>query len=173
MTLPKRQRSSLRQPKRLKLATGQSTVFTLDIGEGGLCFECMKTPARSSVVRGTVNVAGVDFAFEGLVAWTVAGDPRVNQRGRCGVRFTQVSDGFAAALKLSKPPTTITTIGVAPAGAAPGHVVEATRGSSEAPSITLQGDIWVVRSQNAAGRVQEYRCAKEAQARQLFAALRR
>ena len=170
MTSPTRQRSSVRQPKRFKLATGQSTVFTLDVGEGGLCFESMKVPARSTEVSGSVNVAGVDFTFQGTVAWTIAGDPRVNQRGRCGVRFTKVADGFVEALRLSRP-TSSAAVSAAPRPVAvPSPAV--TTVSPNGPSISLQGDIWVVRTFNAAGRPQEFRCAKEAQARQLYASLR-
>ena len=34
-------------------------------------------------------------------------------------------------------------------------------------SVTKEDDVWVIRIENPSGKVQEYRCATEAQARQL------
>ena len=39
------------------------------------------------------------------------------------------------------------------------------------PVVTQENDIWVIRFENAPGKVQEYRCATEAQARQLAVVL--
>ena len=35
------------------------------------------------------------------------------------------------------------------------------------PVVTKEDDVWVIRLENAAGKMQEYRCASETQARQL------
>ena len=35
------------------------------------------------------------------------------------------------------------------------------------PMLTQDNDVWVLRVENTPGKVQEYRCATEAQARQL------
>lgn len=37
--------------------------------------------------------------------------------------------------------------------------------------VTREDDVWVIRIENANGKVQEYRCATEVQARQLAAVL--
>jgi hypothetical protein len=35
------------------------------------------------------------------------------------------------------------------------------------PVVTKEDDVWVIRLENPGGKIQEYRCATEAQARQL------
>ena len=40
------------------------------------------------------------------------------------------------------------------------------------PTVTKEADVWVVRVERPGGKMQEYRCASEAQARQLEAALK-
>ncbi len=35
------------------------------------------------------------------------------------------------------------------------------------PVVTKEDDVWVIRLESEAGKVQEYRCASESQARQL------
>jgi hypothetical protein len=40
------------------------------------------------------------------------------------------------------------------------------------PTVIKEGDVWVVRVERPGGKMQEYRCASEAQARQLEAALK-
>ena len=39
--------------------------------------------------------------------------------------------------------------------------------SATKPTVTQENDVWVIRLENTTGKVQEYRCATEAQARQL------
>ncbi len=41
------------------------------------------------------------------------------------------------------------------------------------PQVTKEDDVWVVRVERKGGKLQEYHCATEAQARQLEAALSR
>jgi hypothetical protein len=36
-----------------------------------------------------------------------------------------------------------------------------------APVVTKEDDVWVIRLENPSGKIQEYRCASESQARQL------
>lgn len=40
-----------------------------------------------------------------------------------------------------------------------------------APVVSLENGVWIVRFERAGGKQQEYRCATEAQARQLAVAL--
>ena len=35
------------------------------------------------------------------------------------------------------------------------------------PVVTKEDDVWVIRLENESGKIQEYRCASESQARQL------
>ncbi len=42
---------------------------------------------------------------------------------------------------------------------------------SKLPQITLEHEVWVVRVERTGGKLQEYRCATEAQARQLVVEL--
>jgi len=39
--------------------------------------------------------------------------------------------------------------------------------SDEKPVVTKEDDVWVIRLTTEAGKLQEYRCASESQARQL------
>jgi len=39
------------------------------------------------------------------------------------------------------------------------------------PTMTKEDDVWVIRVENVSGKTQEYRCATEKQAKQLFNAL--
>lgn len=41
----------------------------------------------------------------------------------------------------------------------------------KSPQVTKENDVWVVRVERTGGKMQEYRCATEAQARQLEAEL--
>ena len=41
------------------------------------------------------------------------------------------------------------------------------------PVVTKEDDVWVIRVEKANGKMQEYRCASEGQARQLAAVLSR
>ncbi len=171
MTKPTTPRSHPRLPKRFKVTSGHTTLFTLDVGPGGLAFEAMKPPARGSTVSGTVNIGGVDFAFEGLVAWSRPSDSRVGQRGRCGVRFTRVADGLFAALNTSRGQQQQVAVN-APRLVAATPPTASHPATDSMPTISLHGETWVVRSPASEGRrSQEYRCAQESQARNLYRAL--
>jgi hypothetical protein len=41
----------------------------------------------------------------------------------------------------------------------------------EKPVMTKEDDVWVIRIESSTGKTQEYRCATEKQAKQLFTAL--
>jgi hypothetical protein len=44
-------------------------------------------------------------------------------------------------------------------------------GMGTKPVMTKEDDMWVIRVESASGKMQEYRCATEKQAKQLFTAL--
>ncbi len=163
------QRAQPRRSQRLRIATTGATFFTVDVSAGGLSFESLNVPARSRSVAGTIHVGSTDFAFEGVVAWVRSGDVRVNQRGRCGIRFTSTAPGFAEALIMSRSGSNATAsppVRAALLTAMP----EASLQASQGLTVALEGQVWVVTSRTTSGRQQEFRCAGEAQARKLAAA---
>ncbi len=164
---PKTPRSHVRQPRRFKVTTPQLAAFTLDVGFGGLCLETMKALPRGSQVSGSVYINGQDWAFEGVVAWAAAGDPRLNQRARSGIRFTKVADGLNQALKLT--PTLTPPQPRPPMAARPrpeSIPTPSTSGHRQEATVSLEGEAWVVHTKSG-GRVQEFRCVQEADARRL------
>ena len=164
------QRSQPRRSQRLRIDTPQATFFTVDVSAGGVSFESLNAPARGRCVAGTIHVGKNDYGFEGVVAWVRAGDVRVNQRGRCGIRFTSTEAGFSEALVASRSasnPAVTPPLRAAPVTAMPVALVQASQG----PTVVLQGEVWVVTARAQSGRQQEFRCAGEAQARKLATAL--
>jgi hypothetical protein len=86
-------RSSSRQRRRFRVALGQPS-FTHDVGPGGFCTELLRVLVPGTAVQGSIGAQGSEFAFAGRVAWARPGDARMGLRGRMGVSFTQVSQGF-------------------------------------------------------------------------------
>ncbi|MHB8875972.1 MAG: PilZ domain-containing protein [Myxococcaceae bacterium] len=93
-----------RQRRRLRVALGKVAVFTSDVSEGGFCAELMHVLEPGHAVSGTVAVGSHEYPFLGKVAWARAGDPRLGQRGRMGVRFESIDDHFLAAYHSAFPP---------------------------------------------------------------------
>lgn len=83
-----------RTRKRLRVTVGLSPAFTSDISPGGFCIETMKTQKPGTGIAGKIRVGELDVEFSGTVAWARAGDLRMNQRGRMGVRLTQVPQEY-------------------------------------------------------------------------------
>jgi hypothetical protein len=83
---------------RLRLRSGQGVAFTVDVGEGGICTEQMRVPPVGTPIEGHIYLDGGDASFAGRVVWTRAGDFRLNQLGRMGVRFDRVDPLFARGL---------------------------------------------------------------------------
>jgi len=88
-------RASLRYRRRYRvLLTGHPSAFTVDVGAGGFCTELMRVLPPGTPVAGSLHVKGAEVAFAGRVAWARPGEARMNLRGRMGVSFTRVQDGF-------------------------------------------------------------------------------
>lgn len=64
----------------------------------GLTLEDLSTALPGTNLTGTVQVGSEDFYFEGEVSWAQAADPRLQLRGRAGLRFTSMPDAFFARL---------------------------------------------------------------------------
>jgi hypothetical protein len=81
-------RASHRNRRRLRVSLGTTPTFTADISAGGFCVEILRTPAPGTPVSGTIRFPDAEVAYAGVVVWALAGSPRLNLRGRIGVRFT-------------------------------------------------------------------------------------
>jgi PilZ domain len=99
-------RATPRHRRRLRGSLGVTPFFTADISAGGFGVEILRTPAPGTPVDGTIRLAGAEVPFAGLVIWARAGSPRLNLRGRIGVRFTSLP---AAAAKLLAADTLLAT----------------------------------------------------------------
>ncbi|HET6923206.1 MAG TPA: PilZ domain-containing protein [Anaeromyxobacteraceae bacterium] len=83
-------RTGARARRRVRVTIAGTAIFTQSLGVGGFSAEVMRVLPRGSPVQGTVRVGEKDFDYVGDVAWVKPGDPRINLRGRMGVRFTQL-----------------------------------------------------------------------------------
>ena len=92
--MPKTQRTLQRQRKRLRVFIGTATAFTIDVSPGGFCVELMRVYPPGSDVEGKLSLGDRDFSFTGKVAWARAGDMRLNQRGRMGIRLTGIDHSY-------------------------------------------------------------------------------
>ena len=83
-------RTGARARRRVRVTIGGTATFTQSLGVGGFSAEVMRILPRGSPVHGTMRVGQKDFDYVGDVVWVKPGDPRINLRGRMGVRFTQL-----------------------------------------------------------------------------------
>lgn len=158
MTTHRVPRTHVRQPRRFKLVTELTQAVTVDISAGGLSFKAHQHLAQGTQVTGSVQVSAKTYSFQGVVVWSIPGDARASVRARCGVRFTQVAPGLESAIE-SRNRT----------NAASFSASSSSTGLST--TLTEENDTWIVRVRELSGKRQEYRCAREAQARKLLAAL--
>jgi hypothetical protein len=96
---------------RLRVTTSRGSSFTVNVGHGGVCTEQMRVLAVGTWVEGHISLDGRNAAFSGRVAWTLAGDSRLGQLGRMGVRFDRV--GLELAEGLAKRTDRLALIAVA------------------------------------------------------------
>jgi hypothetical protein len=83
-------RSSPRQKRRLRVSLGTTPLFTADVSAGGFSAEILRAPAPGTPVAGTLRLADAEVNYAGQVVWARPGSPRLNLRGRIGVRFTSL-----------------------------------------------------------------------------------
>jgi hypothetical protein len=84
-------RAGIRHRRRIRVTIGGAPAFTLNVGVGGFSAEIMRVYLPGTAVWGTIQLGGADLGYAGHVAWARPGDPRVQLRGRLGVRFTDLS----------------------------------------------------------------------------------
>jgi len=99
MAIPKPVRSDARRRRRYKVTLATGPSFTIDISSGGFSTESMRVLPAGAPVIGTIQIEGRELAFQGRVAWSRAGAPAINERGRMGISFTAVPQELLAAIK--------------------------------------------------------------------------
>lgn len=92
-------RGSTRHRRRFRVTVDHVSLFTTDVGPGGFATEMMRVLPPGTPVMGQLRLHDVDVVFVGEVAWAKPGDPRMNLRGRMGVRFSRIRPDFAALLE--------------------------------------------------------------------------
>jgi hypothetical protein len=97
-------RAHPRHRRRLRASLGATPVFTADISAAGFCVEILRPPAPGTPVAGTIRLAGAEVSYAGTVVWARAGAPRLNLRGRVGVRFTSLPEAAVKVLAAGTPP---------------------------------------------------------------------
>ncbi len=81
--------------KRLKLSLGgRLPAFTSDVSPYGFSAELMRTVRPGTTVHGSITLGETEFPFTGVVKWSKAAEPRLQSRGRFGVRFTGIANAF-------------------------------------------------------------------------------
>lgn len=80
--------------RRLQVWLGDRPAFTSDVSSGGFALELMTTLLPGSMVHGELRVDGRELPFTGTVTWSKRAEPRLQVRGRAGVRFTGVDPAF-------------------------------------------------------------------------------
>lgn len=90
----KENRTLQRTRRRIAVTLGNKKAFTWDVSPGGFCIETMYTQKPGTDVTGTLELDAQSLPFTGKIAWSLAGDLRVMQRGRMGVRLTGVPDAY-------------------------------------------------------------------------------
>ena len=59
----------------------------------------MQALRPGTIQHGSIELCGEAFDYTGQVCWAKSGEPRMNKRGRIGVRFTGIPNAFFQLLK--------------------------------------------------------------------------
>jgi hypothetical protein len=92
---------------RLRVTTSTGCFFTVNVSQGGFCTEQMRVPKVGTRMAGHISLDGRDALFDGQVVWVLAGDSRLNQLGRAGLRFERVGPELAQGLAARSLPSVI------------------------------------------------------------------
>lgn len=68
--------------------------FTTDASPGGFCAESMRVLRPGTDIHGKIRVGEEDVEFTGKIAWAKAAEPRLQIRGRMGIRLTGVGASY-------------------------------------------------------------------------------
>lgn len=77
-----------RQRRRFRVELEGNLLFTVDVSPGGFCAESMRVLPPGTQVRGRIRINEQELDFTGLIAWAKASEPRLQLRGRMGIRLT-------------------------------------------------------------------------------------
>jgi hypothetical protein len=80
--------------RRLKLFISERLAFTSDLSAGGFAVELMTTLLPGSMVHGLVCVGEKELPFTGTVTWAMRAEPRLQIRGRAGIRVTGIDPEY-------------------------------------------------------------------------------
>ncbi|MBL8941415.1 MAG: PilZ domain-containing protein [Archangium sp.] len=80
--------------RRLQVWLGDRPAFTSDVSTGGFAIELMSTLLPGTMVHGQLRVGEKELPFTGTVTWSFRAEPRLQVRGRAGVRFTGIDPSF-------------------------------------------------------------------------------
>ena len=94
--------------RRLRIHLGGLQTFTADVSPTGFAAEVMQTLPPGADLSGSIELCGELFEFTGKVCWAKRGEPRMNIRGRFGVRFTGISNAFFELLQTAYQPVAAT-----------------------------------------------------------------
>lgn len=95
--------------RRLKIQLRGLQTFTADVSPRGFAAELMQALRPGTDLNGSIELCGEKFDFTGQVCWAKQGEPRMNVRGRFGVRFTGISNHFFELLESAYRPLAGTT----------------------------------------------------------------
>jgi hypothetical protein len=87
-------RAMPRLKKRLKLWLAESLAFTADVSATGFAIDLVRALKPGAMVHGRLEVDGVQWPFTGQVRWARAPEPRLQERGKAGVRLTGIEPAF-------------------------------------------------------------------------------
>ena len=80
--------------RRFQVWLGDRPAYTSDVSTGGFALELMSTLLPGSMVHGELRVGEATMPFTGTVSWSKRAEPRLQVRGRAGIRFTGIAPGF-------------------------------------------------------------------------------
>ncbi len=80
--------------RRVKLFIAERLAFTSDLSTGGFAVELMTTLMPGSMVHGHVCVGEKELPFTGTVSWSRRAEPRLQIRGRAGIRVTGIDPAY-------------------------------------------------------------------------------
>jgi hypothetical protein len=80
--------------RRFQVWLGQRPAYTSDVSPGGFALEVMATLMPGTTVHGELRVGDKELPFTGTVTWSMRAEPRLQVRGRAGVRFTGIDPSF-------------------------------------------------------------------------------
>lgn len=83
-----------RNRRRVRVELEGTQLFTVDVSPGGFCAESMRILPPGTMVRGRIRFDDQDLEFTGTIAWAKAAEPRLQLRGRMGIRLTGVPNAY-------------------------------------------------------------------------------